>query len=44
MVSYIPYMNGWFLMAKYGFHVGKYTSPMDCMGKGWKEKNGQLHI
>ena len=21
-------------MAKYGFHVGKYTSPMDCMGKG----------
>ena len=22
-----------FLMVKYGFHVGKYTSPMD--GKGW---------
>ena len=25
-------MNGWFLMVKYGFHVGKYTSPMDAMG------------
>ena len=21
-----------FLMVKYGFHVGKYTSPMDSMG------------
>ena len=23
------YMNGWFFM---GFHVGKYTNPMDAMG------------
>ena len=23
---------GCFLMVKYGFHVGKYTSPMDSMG------------
>ena len=25
-------MDGCFLMVKYGFHVGKYTSPMDPMG------------
>ena len=27
------YLPEWlFLMVKYGFHVGKYTSPMDPMG------------
>ena len=29
------YLHEWlFLMVKYGFHVGKYTSPMDCLGNG----------
>ena len=29
MYGIYTYMDGWFFM---GFHVGKYTSPMDGMG------------
>jgi len=33
MGSWYIYLHEWlFLMVKHGFHVGKYTSPMD--GKG----------
>ena len=31
---HVCYIYLLFLMVKYGFHVGKYTSPMDGMGKG----------
>ena len=43
MYGIFTYMNGWSLWYLYGFHVGKYTSPLDPMGY-WNKPNNSIYM